>query len=72
MPVTCCCALPTCLQDFQSFTWHTLPSASPCLWHVLTYACRLMPICLQDLQKETILAPGKFDVMVTSYEMVIK
>ena len=32
----------------------------------------LLPLGSQDRQKETTIAPGKFDVMVTSYEMVIK
>jgi hypothetical protein len=29
-------------------------------------------VCLQERLKENVLQVGKFDVMVTSYEMVIK
>lgn len=49
-----------------------LPAALLHLHLPALLTCLPAPVPMQDNQKDTVLQPGKFDVVVTSYEMVIK
>ena len=59
-----CHPTSTYLQDCNAW----LPAPTPCFPHW----GHAPAVCLQEHQKANNVHPGKFDVVVTSYEMVIK